>query len=89
MAKEAVCQLRMDAEMKEQVEKLYQSLGSSFAEAVRIFAAQSLMEQGMPFKPTVVRHAAFGALSKWADPKLIEHEKDAFADAMVQKHAAD
>lgn len=38
MAKEATLQVRMDADLKEQVETLYKRLGTSFAEAVRIFA---------------------------------------------------
>ena len=49
MAKEATLQVRMDSELKEQVELLYKQLGTSFAEAVRIFARQSVEEQGMPF----------------------------------------
>ena len=49
MAKEATLQVRMDAELKEQVEQLYKDMGTSFAEAVRIFARQSVEENGMPF----------------------------------------
>lgn len=43
MAKEATLQVRMDSEMKERVEALYQRMGTTFAEGVRMFAAQSLM----------------------------------------------
>ena len=43
----------MDSELKAQVEALYRSLGTSFAEAVRIFAQQSLRDGGMPFRPTL------------------------------------
>jgi DNA-damage-inducible protein J len=49
MAKEATLQVRMDAELKEQVEDLYKRMGSSFAEAVRIFARQSVEDNAMPF----------------------------------------
>ena len=49
MAKKATLQVRMDAELKEQVELLYKQLGTSFAEAVRIFAKQSVVDRGMPF----------------------------------------
>lgn len=45
MAKEAILQVRMDSEIKEQAELLYKQLGTSFAEAVRIFAKQSIEEQ--------------------------------------------
>lgn len=49
MAKEATLQVRMDADMKEQVELLYKRMGTSFAEGVRMFAMQSLEDNGMPF----------------------------------------
>jgi DNA-damage-inducible protein J len=49
MAKEATLQVRMDADLKEQAEALYKKMGTSFAEAVRIFAKQSVQENAMPF----------------------------------------
>ncbi len=49
MAKEATLQVRMDADLKEQAETLYKKLGTSFAEAVRMFAKQSVQENAMPF----------------------------------------
>lgn len=49
MPKEAALQVRMDEDLKEQAEQLYKSLGTSFAEAVRIFAKQSVLESAMPF----------------------------------------
>ena len=53
MAMESTFQVRMDSELKAQVEALYRSLGTSFAEAVRIFAQQSLRDGGMPIRPTL------------------------------------
>ena len=53
MSMDATMQIRMDRELKVQVEELYRGLGTSFAEAVRIFAQQSLREGGMPFRPTL------------------------------------
>lgn len=49
MAKESTLQVRMDADLKEQAEALYKKLGTSFAEAVRMFAQQSVQENAMPF----------------------------------------
>lgn len=51
MTKEAVLQVTMDAELMERAEKLYQRLGMSFAEAVRVFARRSVEENAMPFAP--------------------------------------
>ena len=50
MAKEATLQVRMDAELKDQAEQLYRNMGTSLAEAVRIFTRQSVLENGMPFR---------------------------------------
>lgn len=49
MAKDALLQVRMDSEEKSDVEKLYEELGTSFSEAVRIFARKSLSTGGFPF----------------------------------------
>lgn len=53
MAMDATLQIRMDKDLKSQVEALYRGMGTSFAEAVRIFAQQSLREGGMPFRPSL------------------------------------
>ena len=90
MSKEAIVQIRMDAGIKEAVEVLYKELGTSFAEAVRVFAAQSIIEKGYPFKPRIIkgdRKSMRGSLSKYADPALRDAEKDAFREAMEEKHA--
>lgn len=69
MNKEATLQVRMQSDVKASVEELYNQLGTSFAEAVRIFARQSLAVGGMPFviqlKPEVTR-STFGAARKYA-----------------------
>ncbi len=74
MAMDATLQIRMNSDLKMQVEELYRSMGTSFAEAVRIFAQQSLREGGMPFRPS---------LKPWEDMdtqeinvKLLQSEAD-------------
>lgn len=49
MAEESILQMKMDSDLKAQVELLYEQMGTSFAEAVRIFAKQSIEEKAMPF----------------------------------------
>ena len=88
MAMESTVQIRMDTELKEQVEALYRGMGTTFAEAVRIFATQSLIEQGMPFQMNN-RTRAYGIAASRANPALVDMEKDAFTRAMEEKHAAD
>lgn len=55
MAKEVTLQVKMDSELKEQAELLYHQLGTSFAEAVRIFARQSIADKAMPFTMHLVQ----------------------------------
>ncbi|MBR4445196.1 MAG: type II toxin-antitoxin system RelB/DinJ family antitoxin [Solobacterium sp.] len=89
MPKEAIAQIRMDAEMKETVERIYRNLGTTFAEAVRIFAAQSIKEKGFPFVPkdyAVNNTSARGLLKEYASADRRKLEKEAFIKAMAAKH---
>ncbi len=96
MAKESTMQLRMDSEMKEQVEALYRSMGTSFAEAIRIFAAKSLLVNGLPFSMTLSKDDVAvsvsdlaGSLRSYATPEKLEGEPsalhDAFRKAAIEK----
>ena len=49
MPKDVTLQVRMDAQLKQEAEELFRSIGTSFAEAVRMFARQSVLEQRIPF----------------------------------------
>lgn len=86
MAKEATLQVRMDADLKEKAESLYREMGISFAEAVRIFAKQSVQENGMPFVMAANRKNTYGRLSQYADLRLAAEEKGAYDRAMAAKH---
>lgn len=77
----------MNSDFKAQVEELYRSMGTSFTEAVRIFAQQSLREGGMPFRPT---------LKTWEDMtiqeidnKLLQSETDIAAGRVCTQDELD
>ena len=95
MAKDAVLQIRIDSDLKEKVEVLYESLGISFADAVRMFAVQSLASNGLPFTPrsTVLLNnypnSAGGILHNYANTSLIDKEKDAWALVVGEKYGLD
>ena len=74
MAMDATLQIRMNSDLKAEVEELYRNLGTSFAEAVRIFAQQSLREGGMPFRPTL--KAWEDMTAQEVDAKLLRSEAD-------------
>ena len=86
MAKESVLQVRMDSELKEEVEALYKAMGLSFAEAVRIFAKQSVAEKAMPFRiyipsGSVNKKRAIGlANGKYSIPDDIDADNDKIAE---------
>lgn len=87
MSMDATLQVRMDGELKAQVEELYRSLGTSFSEAVRIFAQQSLREGGMPFRPTL---KAWDELTKEEiSAKLSRSREDIASGCVCSQEALD
>ena len=87
MAMDATCQIRMDGELKTQVEALYRDLGTSFAEAVRIFAQQSVREGRMPFRPSLKTWDELTA--EEINTKLTESEADIAAGRIVSQDGLD
>lgn len=92
MKADAVLQVRIDSKMKKEAELLFERLGISIADAVRMFVAQSLEQQGLPFEvkidyPGRIALHASGIAHKYADPSKIPLEKDAWAMAVAEKYA--
>jgi len=44
--------IKMNAKLKDEGEKLFRELGLSFSAAVNIFVSQALRERGLPFRVT-------------------------------------
>ena len=87
-AKSTVMQFRMEAELKTEAEELFRNLGTSFAEALRIFTKQCILTRSMPIAIAMPRQGtARGAFAKFADPAKLKLESGAFARAMEAKHA--
>ena len=87
MAMDATLQIRMNSDLKAEVEELYRNLGTSFAEAVRIFAQQSLREGGMPFRPTL--KAWEDMTAQEVDAKLLRSEADIAAGRVYSQDELD
>lgn len=86
--KSTVMQFRMDSALKHEAEQLFLELGTSFAEALRIFARQCVLTRSMPIAITLPRQeTASGTFAKYADPEKRKSESGAFARAMEAKHA--
>ena len=86
--KSTVMQFRMDMGLKQEAEALVRELGTSFAEALRIFARQCVLTHSMPIAIALPQHeTASGSFAKYADPAKRNLEGGAFARAMEAKHA--
>lgn len=73
--KRAILQVRIREEDKQHAERLYDAMGASLAEAVRLFVSQSILMRKLPFQPVAVRSkdgaAAYGLLKKYGDPIVV------------------
>lgn len=84
MAKEATLQVRMDADLKEQAEELYKKLGTSFAEAVRIFARQSVQENAMPFMVHLTKQEEEKRIGIAEGEFIVPEDVDKYNDEIVE-----
>ena len=85
MSRQEIIQIKIDSDLKNNVELLYHNLGTSFPEAVRIFASQSIKEKGFPFVVEDYKVNKTSSLGIFSNV-LYDKEKDAFKMAMIQKH---
>lgn len=80
MSKEALLQVRLDPQLKEEAERLYAGMGMSLSEAVRVFLTKSVAIQSLPFLPAARRPQgelkAFGALNIFASPAKRDKERE-------------
>ena len=91
MKTDAVLQVRIDGQLKKEVEALYDRLGISIADAVRMFVVQSIEVQGLPFEvksgfSPKKKLYAYGIANKYADASLVSKEKDAWKMAVMEKY---
>lgn len=89
MAKTAVLQIRIDEEDKVAAEQLFESMGTSLSEAVRMFVKQSIIEQRLVFIPSSLESKgkckAFGCLKTYASPSKIVKERQAWIRSLGAK----
>ena len=80
MAKEALLQVRLDPQLKQDAEQLYASIGMTLSEAVRVFLTKSLHVRKLPFTPEPAppkgELKAYGALNIFASPSKRERERE-------------
>ncbi|MEG0323630.1 MAG: type II toxin-antitoxin system RelB/DinJ family antitoxin [Raoultibacter sp.] len=97
MPKEAVLQVRMDANMKQDAEALFKQLDLTLTEAVRVFIRQSVEQQRLPIALRSEAKKvtgdpglnAYGILSHIADPSKQVLEESAWKQAVIKKYSKD
>lgn len=87
--KRAILQVRIREEDKQHAERLYDAMGTSLAEAVRLFVAQSILMCKLPFQPVAVRSkdgtAAYGSLKAYGDPIVAPRNAMPGLNTLLQK----
>lgn len=68
MSNDAVIQVRIDAKAKAKATKLFKRLGLSTSDAVRLFIAQAIEENGFPFLPHIPNETTRKALADDVEP---------------------
>ena len=94
MAKTASMYLRIDPEVKTDVEAIYSRYGMSITDAINVFLYQSRNVGGLPFDlrsdNPVPQKSAFksakGILKEYANPDLVSREKGAWERAVAEKY---
>lgn len=80
--KRAILQVRIREEDKQHAEHLYDAMGTSLAEAVRLFVAQSIL-----MRTVAVRSkdgtAAYGSLKAYGDPNRRSEERNAWIEYLA------
>jgi len=89
--------IRIDPQVKADVEAIYARYGMSITDAVNVFLYTSKNIGGLPFdlRPTVQegnariqrQQSAYGCLQKYANPSLIPKESGVWEQAVAEKYA--
>lgn len=61
--------ISINPKMKEKVSKLYNKMGLNLSSAIKLFFAQSLNDNGLPFRPTVEPKESIEARKELSHPE--------------------
>ncbi|MBE8952383.1 MAG: hypothetical protein SR1Q7_04480 [Quinella sp. 1Q7] len=95
MANEVTVEIKLDAELKAEAEKLYQRIGLTLEEAIPYLVKYNVEQDTKPFdipdeddaEPvTETRTSAYGALAKYANPAMHPFEDGAWERAAVERY---
>ena len=83
MTNEVTVEIKLDADLKAAAEKLYQSLGTTLDEVIKLFVKRSVETGEIP---STKKKSAAGMLSAYANPAMMPFEKDAWKEAAVERY---
>lgn len=83
MTNEVTVEIKLDADLKAAAEKLFNSVGTTFNEAIKLFVEHTVKTGVVP---RTKRKSAAGMLAEYANPDMIPFEKDARAQAAVDRY---
>ena len=94
MAKSASMYIRIDPQVKSEVEAIYSRYGMSITDAINVFLYQSKNVGGLPFDLRPAEKSEYGRsaqsmkgfLKNYANPDLIDLEKSAWESSAADKH---
>jgi len=72
--------VRVDENVKRNVERLFESMGMNISTAVNIFFRQCLMEEALPFQPKSKQHTLSDALKEAQEQAKINGNSDMTID---------
>lgn len=92
MTNEVTVEIKLDADLKEAAEKLYQRIGLTLEEAIPLLVKYNVEQDTKPFtipeEENDDEHTElFGALAKYANPTMHPFEDGALERAVVKKYA--
>lgn len=73
--------LRVDKRLKENAEVLFNNMGMTISEAIRVFLTQSVNADGLPFRPHLkkLNKVSIDAFSEMENNNCIEMSHDEFS----------
>lgn len=84
-----VVHVRVDEDLKEQADALFESMGMSMSEAIRIFLKQCILDQKLPFQVKSYankgENAAYGFLKLYSKPITREQEREGWIRSLAKK----
>lgn len=86
MSETTAFNMRIDAQLKQKAEELFNDLGLSMSDAVRLFFSQSVKEQAIPFRAHIPNAETRRALQSKYSSRPYSSAEEMFKDMGIDVH---